>query len=599
MASGDLAVPAATARSSGNLDTHYETDFSTAETPAISRTGSFQKEIEEKNLEQDGQQTPAAAPSVNDVEKGEPQLDTAEGQSPVGRTVRGLKWFFVCLAIYISAFLYGLDTTIAADVQAPVIEQFGHVDQISWIGAGFPLGSVAVILFIGGLYGHFDYKWIYGGSVLLFEVGSTICGAAPNMNALIVGRVIAGMGGSGIYLGALNYFSALTTPEERGFYISLTGFFWGLGAVLGPIIGGAFAVSSATWRWAFYINLVVGAAVSWIYVFLLPSLHPNASASIKERLMHFDWLGLLLHAAIWGLFTVGFSFAGSVWQWNEGRTIAIIVVWGVVWILFALQQYFAILTTKENRAFPVHLLMSRTQLALYVQTAAVSAGLFVVVYFIPIYFQFVHNDSAIQAAVRLLPYIIILVTVNVFAGFMLSKIRYYMPVYLIAGILVTIGGTLLQHYLDPSTPEANIYGFTVLSAFGTGLTIQLGYAVATLTVKPQDIVNAINLQNVSQIGSTVIGLVIGGLVFQTYAVRNLNDVLAGHGYSAAEIAGAVAGTQSALFGELTGELRDMAIQAIVSAMQKSFILVIVSGATMIVTSLVMKRERLFGEVVTA
>jgi hypothetical protein len=175
MASGDLAVPAATARNSNaNLDRAYETDFSTAETPAISRTGSFAKET--GDVEKANQ--PSTAPSEN-----EPAAE--ESAAAVGRTVRGLKWFFVCASIYIAAFLYGLDTTIAADVQAPVIEAFGHVDQLSWIGAGFPLGSVAVILIVGNFYNFFNMKWIFGGSVLLFEVGSTICGAAPNMNALI------------------------------------------------------------------------------------------------------------------------------------------------------------------------------------------------------------------------------------------------------------------------------------------------------------------------------------------------------------------------------------------------------------------------------
>jgi MFS family permease len=91
------------------------------------------------------------------------------------------------------------------------------------------------------------------------------------MNALIVGRTIAGVGGSGIFLGSahqsnsshsvntvsstLNYFSLSTSDKERGRYISGIGAVWGLGAVLGPVVGGAFSTSSATWRWAFYINL--------------------------------------------------------------------------------------------------------------------------------------------------------------------------------------------------------------------------------------------------------------------------------------------------------------------------------------------------------
>lgn len=111
--------------------------------------------------------------------------------------------------------------------------------------------------------------------MLFFEVGSVICGAAPTMDALIIGRVVAGIGGSGIYIGynfflvseklsgtlgltlrsTLNYLTVLTSSQERGRYMSGIGLVWGVGAILGPVVGGAFSQSPATWRWAFYINL--------------------------------------------------------------------------------------------------------------------------------------------------------------------------------------------------------------------------------------------------------------------------------------------------------------------------------------------------------
>lgn len=105
------------------------------------------------------------------------------------------------------------------------------------------------------LYAIFDMKIMFISSMVLFEAGSALCGAAPAMNALIVGRVIAGVGGSGLYIGILNYFSICTTQNERGAYMSGIGLVWGIGAILGPVVGGAFTTSSATWRWSFYINL--------------------------------------------------------------------------------------------------------------------------------------------------------------------------------------------------------------------------------------------------------------------------------------------------------------------------------------------------------
>lgn len=95
----------------------------------------------------------------------------------------------------------GLDTTIAADVQAEVYEKLGHIENLPWVGLGFPMASVATILALCRAYELFDVKVLLLSSIVIFEVGSAICGAAPTSEALIVGRVIAGIGGAGMYLG--------------------------------------------------------------------------------------------------------------------------------------------------------------------------------------------------------------------------------------------------------------------------------------------------------------------------------------------------------------------------------------------------------------
>lgn len=112
-----------------------------------------------------------------------------------------LRWLSVCIGLYLTAFLYGLDSTIAADVQGPILESLGNLSLLSWVGTGFLLGSVSTIALFGSLYRTVEVKWLYLGSIVTFEVGSAICGAAPNMQAMAVGRVVAGMGGSGMYLG--------------------------------------------------------------------------------------------------------------------------------------------------------------------------------------------------------------------------------------------------------------------------------------------------------------------------------------------------------------------------------------------------------------
>jgi MFS family permease len=117
------------------------------------------------------------------------------------REVTGFRWFLVCVAIFSANLLYGLDTTIAADIQASVSETFDNVTQLGWLGVGFTLGSTVAILPLGKAYAIFNTKWVFISCLTMFAAGSALCGSAPSMNAIIVGRVWAGTGGAGMYLG--------------------------------------------------------------------------------------------------------------------------------------------------------------------------------------------------------------------------------------------------------------------------------------------------------------------------------------------------------------------------------------------------------------
>ena len=144
----------------------------------------------------------ASDPSMSSAEKKSSDENFMSPQPEASpRSMGKFRWILTCSALYSATLLYGLDTTIVADVQVPIVQRFGHIEKLTWIGAAFPLGSVAIILPLGIMYESFNSKWLYIVSFALFEAGSALCGGSPNINALIIGRVIAGMGGSGLYLG--------------------------------------------------------------------------------------------------------------------------------------------------------------------------------------------------------------------------------------------------------------------------------------------------------------------------------------------------------------------------------------------------------------
>ncbi len=541
--------------------------------------------VDEKSLSDNGSSN--LPPSTEKAIPADPSQDPQ-----TVRPIHGWKWIAAMVALYSCAFLYGLDTTIAADVQPNIVKSLGQIQKLTWIGSGFPLGSVATILPIGYAYGLFNIKYFYIISVIVFEIGSAICGAAPTMDALIVGRVIAGSGGAGMYLGVLNYISVFTTIRERSLYAALCGLVWGLGTVCGPLVGGGFAISSATWRWAFYINLVLAAVSAPAVIFWLPTHQPRKDIGFFEKLKHMDWLGIVLIAAVYATFVLAFTFGGAQWPWSDYRFIIMVTFFGVLLVTFILTQYFAVLTTKERRIFPAQFLKHRSMLLLYFGTSAASSTLFVGAYFIPLYFQFARSDSAIMAAVRLLPFIVILVTFVMLNGALMPVFGYYMPWYLASGILMLIGGSLM-FTVDEHTSPAKIYGYTIIMAAGAGLSAQIAYSVAPAKLAPHEVPAAVGFINLAQIGSVVISLTIAGTVFQNTAFRNLQLALAPFDVPVEEVRSALAGTQSAVFAGGSAEVKAAAIKAIVQAMDKVYALVIAAGAVSIVSAVAMKREKLF------
>lgn len=174
--------------------------------------------------------------------------NTTPSPDQTSRNLKGWKWIIVVIAILSSTFLFALDNTVVADVQAHIVLRFDSIGDIAWLSVAFIMAAVATNSLFGQLYSVFLPKWLYILSVVIFEVGSALCGAAPNMDVLIVGRALCGLGGIGMYIGVMSLFASTTTLQERPIYVASIGLTWGLGTILGPVVGGAFSESSATWR---------------------------------------------------------------------------------------------------------------------------------------------------------------------------------------------------------------------------------------------------------------------------------------------------------------------------------------------------------------
>ncbi len=328
-----------------------------------------------------------------------------------------------------------------------------------------------------------------------------------------------------------------------------------------------------------------------IYFFLFPNFNPKPEVSAWQKFKEIDWIGAVLNAIVFTFFQVVLTLAGSTWKWNSPGPIVFWVFFGVFLVLYAVQQTFSIFTTPERRLFPVQFLKSRTLILLYVSTACLATAVFVSIYYVPLFFQFTKGDSAIHAAVRLLPFIVIMVFFVMLSGGSLPAVGVYMPYYLFSGALVIIGSALM-HTVNSNTSTSKIYGYEVLVASGAGFALQIAYTIIVVKVSPQEVPSAIGFINVAQIGSITIALSIAGNIFQNVGFLELNNALKQFNFTEADIRDALGGATSSILSN-QGQARDLALDAIVTTISKIWIMSISAGALCFVCACLMKREKLF------
>ncbi|KUI69004.1 Putative HC-toxin efflux carrier TOXA [Cytospora mali] len=520
------------------------------------------------------------------------QIENSAVKPP--RTVTGFGWVCVIAAILSSIFLFALDNTITANVQPAIVDTFHDVSRLSWISVAYLLGAASINLLWGQIYTRFDAKWTYIACVTVFEAGSALCGASPHMPAFIVGRALCGLFGSGMYVGVMTLISLTTWENERATYFGLVGITWGIGTVLGPIIGGALAQAGA-WRWAFYLNLIVGAVAAPVFLFLIPSKDPLPGTSIKFRAAPIDLLGTVLLAGAITSLLMGISFGGVVYDWDSGSIIALFVVAGVLCAIFLAQQLLTIGTTVETRIFPLHFLRAPTLVMQALAVAATATASFTIIFFLPLYYQLVIDLSPVASGVHLLPFVCFMVAVCVLNGILLSsKLGYYMPWFLLSGVFMVVGSACL-FIVNQYTSAAKVYGYTIIYGIGVGASIQMPFSVAAAKVRPEEAGLAIGYCTFFQFLGPAVALSIANAVFLNDALRDLLELLPALGKDA--VLGALFGLDPALLAGNSQVSRATIANVITTSMHTVYAIPLSSGALVLVLSIFMNRERLNGATV--
>ncbi|KFG86085.1 putative MFS multidrug transporter [Metarhizium anisopliae] len=400
-----------------------------------------------------------------------------------------------------------------------ITDEFQSKGHVGWYGTAYLLTNCAFQLVFGKLYKFLPVKTIFLASLLLFEAGSAICGAAPNSIALIFGRVIAGLGAGGILPGVMMIIVYAIPLHKRPKYQGFFGALFGVASVLGPTVGGAFT-THVTWRWCFYINLPIGLPVMALIFFLLdiPD-QPGTESSLEHRLKQVNILGFICLVPGIICLCLVLQYGGTTYKWNDGRIIALFVVAFVLLIAFALVQ----LWLPDQAILPPRIFIQRSIASGFWVSLCVGAHQTIFLYYLPIWFQAILGKPAVESGIDLLPMVLLTAAAAILNGQLVSVIGYYTPSLIIGVCLTAIGAGLLTTFGVDSS-QGKWIGYQILYGLGLGLASQAPNMAAQTVLAKQDVAIGASLMFFVQTLFGAIFVSVGQNVLDSQLTDRLRDI---------------------------------------------------------------------------
>ncbi|KAI0153184.1 MFS general substrate transporter [Xylariaceae sp. FL1272] len=416
-----------------------------------------------------------------------PTTPPQEGDKPKEEAFNypsGLNLILVTFALMLNIFLILLDGSIVSTAVPKITNEFSSLDHVGWYASVYFMGLAVSQLLFGKLNAIVpNTKWTYLACMILFLVGSAVCGAAPSSPALIVGRAIAGFAAGGVLVGTFSLIPYTVPPVRRPLFTGLIGAVLGIGNAVGPLIGGAITMN-VTWRWCFYINLPIGGFASIVFFFVVhpPTKPVKKLHGVGGYLKNLDLIGLffltpsivtLLLATMWG---------GTTYPWNDGRIIALLVLFGSLFIVFADVQYWQ----NDRAMLPRRVITQRSVVCSSLFAFGSSGASFLLVYYVPIWFQTIQGASPFESGVRNLPMVVATTIFSLLGGVLISVTGYYSPFMILSSILSAVGSGLLTTF-HPNTPSSQWIGYQVIYGLGVGLSRQTPLVAVQSVLALQDV----------------------------------------------------------------------------------------------------------------
>ncbi len=442
------------------------------------------------------------------------QAQNSISQSPVAPATH--KEIMVVLSgLMVGMLLAALDQTIVATALKSIVEDFNGLSHYTWVVTAYLLTSTASTPLYGKISDLYGRRPVFQFAIVTFLIGSFLAGAAQNMFELIAFRAIQGLGAGGLMALTFVIIGDLVSPRERGRYQGYFGAVWGLSAVAGPLLGGFFSDSAtvfgiAGWRWIFYINLPFG-----ILALILTS--SSLRASTLRRKHSIDYAGAILMVSAVTALLFGVSVFGPESGWTSGKTLSTIGFALLLTILFLLQEKRA-----KEPILPLELFKNHTFSLTSALGFIIGAGMFGAIIMLPLFLQVVQGDSATAAGLKLIPFMMGIVSMSILSGKLISKHGHYKR-YPVMGLAIMTVGILALSTLNETTPFWQLAIYALLIGAGLGLSMQTIVIALQNSVEMKDLGIATSANTFFRSVGGTVGVALFGSLYASRLTINIPE----------------------------------------------------------------------------
>jgi EmrB/QacA subfamily drug resistance transporter len=366
------------------------------------------------------------------------------------------KWAVLAFAAS-ATFMTTLDGSIV-NIGLPSIANTFHVGisgATEWIVIGYLVIIAAVLLTFGRLADMFGRKPIFLAGLIIFVIGSVLCGFAPSLSMLILARVFQGLGGALIFSVNVAMITSTFPSNERGLALGLNAVVVSLGVAAGPTIGGIIT-QYLTWRWIFFVNVPISLIVLVAALYFYKEQRPQ-----NTQIEQFDPIGAIMLAIGLAAFTLGISF-GQEWGWFSPATLASLII-GIVVLTAAVY----IESHIEHPILNLSLVTNRVFALANISFMLCMMALFAPGFLLPFYFEQLRGFSTIETGLLLTPLPLMLAVAAPLSGALADRrgSRWLSPI----GLALACLGLFLLSQINAQSSNLDIIWRLALIGFGQGL----------------------------------------------------------------------------------------------------------------------------------